>query len=259
VAGATEPRRFPRRAFAYFIALGGTLLVATVSAIGSGLGSRLLDAFDSASPPALISSSATEQVYECGTTVFIPDPEAEKIAAGPVPSGKDWVSFYREHGAVPVGRSESLVSIQGETTRPITLTGINFEVDRRQRPAGRGFSLPCGGPGQGRFLVVDVDRDPPRIVASSEDPKATMDPTSVSPKPIKFPWLVSVTDPLLLTIVAVAERCRCTWRASIPWRSGSKSGEIAIDNGGKGFAVAGDKGLRRYAGSGPKWTEFTVP
>jgi len=259
VADANDPRRTSRRVVAYVIALGGTLLVAAVTAVGSGLGSRVVHSFDSAPAPELISSSATEQITECGTSLFIPSPEAESVASGPVPNGRDWTSFYQSHDATVVGKSESLVSIQGESARPITLTGIEFEVERRQRPPGASFSLPCGGPGQGRFVWVDLDREPPRIVTSSEDPKATVDSATSDSEPITFPWLVSVTDPLLLTIVAATERCRCTWRASIPWRSGSKSGEIKVDNDGKGYAVVGGDDLRQFSGSGPKWSELAPP
>jgi glycosyltransferase involved in cell wall biosynthesis len=38
--------------------------------------------------------------------------------------------------------------------------------------------------------------------------------------PITFPWTVSLTDPLLLYVVAIAEFCACKWSAEIPWVSG---------------------------------------
>jgi hypothetical protein len=63
-----------------------------------------------------------------------------------------------------------------------------------------------------------------------------------------FPWTVSLTDPLLIHIVTIAKRCYCVWRAFVTWRSGSKSGRIAIDNGGKGYEVfgVGRRGLPAY-------------
>jgi hypothetical protein len=260
MADANAPPRITRRVLAYLGVLGGALLAATATAVGTGLGSRLLGVFDSnPAPKALISSSATEQISECGTQIFIRSPQAERIVSNRLSPGRDWPAFYRAHDAVVVGESQPVVSIQGESARPITLTGIDFNVVRKQRAPGAAFSLPCGGPGQGRFLAVDLDQDPPRIIASSEDPTATADPSMASSKPIKFPWLVSVTDPLLLTIVAVTERCHCIWRASITWRSGSRSGELPIDNGGKGYAVVGKNRLRQYSWSGSKWIKLPSP
>jgi len=54
--------------------LGTALLVAIVTAIGSGLGSDFLDLFrGDEEEPDPISYSATEQVSECGTALFVPE------------------------------------------------------------------------------------------------------------------------------------------------------------------------------------------
>jgi hypothetical protein len=60
---------------------------------------------------------------------------------------------------------------------------------------------------------------------------------------------VSITDPLLLQIVAASRRCLCAWRARVTWRSGAKSGRIEVDNGGKGYTVVGDSGVAHYTGA----------
>ena len=226
--------------------------------IGADLGSWASDRFGP--DEVLVSSSATEEITECGTHLFLEEATARDVVSGAVSTDKDWNAFYRRKDAVVVGDSTAEVSIQGESPRTVTLTGIDFKVQRRPRPPGAVFALPCGGPGTGRFISVDVDRDPVRRVASSSDPKATVG--LVSRRPIKFPWTVSITDPLLLYITALSERCYCTWRAVIPWKSGGESGQIAVDNDGEGYDVIGRSGLRNYglaAGAVTKWVLSPVP
>ena len=67
---------------------------------------------------------------------------------------------------------------------------------------------------------------------------------------------MSITDPLLLQIVAASRRCLCTWRARVTWRSGAKSGRIEVDNGGKGYTVVGDSGVAHYTGA-ERWVRFS--
>lgn len=241
------------RAVAAVSALVAALVVAFSETVGAGLGTAFLDLFR-ADPP-LVTSSASEQVHECGTALFVSDPKAQELIAAPVPGSLDWPAFRREHGAAVAGSSVVEVSIQGETARKITLTGVRFEVERRSRPAGAVFSNPCGDALTGRSLTVDLDRTPPAVVASTRDPEGIAGVRDS--RPIRFPWTVSVTDPLLLYIVARTGRCDCTWRATIPWRSGSHTGTIAIDNAGRGYTVIGTERVPYFLNGGDEgWTEF---
>jgi hypothetical protein len=234
-------------------ALVAALAVAFSETVGAGLGTAFLDLFRS--DPPLVTSSAGEQVHECGTPLFVRDPKAQELIAAPVPSGLDWPVFRREHDASVAGSSVVEVSIQGETARTITLTGVDFEVERRSRPAGAVFSNPCGDAVRGRSLTVDLDSTPPGIVASTRDPEGVAGvPDS---RPIRFPWTVSVTDPLLLYIVARTKRCDCTWRATVPWRSGGRTGTLTIDNEGRGYTVVGTDRAPYFLNGGDEgWQEF---
>ena len=156
----------------------------------------------------------------------------------------------RVNDARVADQSVVLVSIQGESARTITLTGIRFDVKRRPQPAGAVFVNPCGDNINGRSLQADLDRAPVAITNSNADPRGVLDPSQRPARPLRFPWTVSVTDPLLLTIVAATKRCFCTWRAAIDWVSGGKSGRLKIDNGGRGYAVVGTEGLRAYFNDG---------
>ena len=65
-------------------------------------------------------------------------------------------------------------------------------------------------------------------------------------RPIRFPWTVSLTDPLLLDVIATTSSCYCVWSAEIPWVSGAHRGTIRIDNHGDGYRLVGTNGLTSY-------------
>ncbi len=250
-----------RRALKFVGGLGAALLVAIATAIGTGLGSNVLDLFgggdDKGNP---ISYSASEQVLECGTHLFVPEKQAKPLISGttttpsPIPN---WEAFRSTNDALVAGKSVIQVSIQGESSRTVTLTAIDFTVDRRPRPSGATFFQPCGDAIYGRYVVADLDRQPVAVTGTADDPKAALDPEDPvrgaarsSYKPISFPWTVSVTDPLLLQVVASTERCYCTWRAEIPWSSGEQTGVISIDNNGRGYTVVGSQGTKEFQNTG---------
>ena len=110
----------------------------------------------------------------------------------------------------------------------------------------------------GRYVEADLDRDAVVVTGSSTDRKAEYIPGVGAQKgryePMRFPWTVSLTDPLLLYVIASTDRCYCTWRANIRWRSGGESGVLAIDNGGRGYRVAGTRGVREYVMGPSGWS-----
>jgi hypothetical protein len=259
-----------RRAWKLLGALGTALLVAMATAIGTGLGSDLLDLFrgdeDEDDP---ISYSASEQIQECGTHLFVPEEQASGLVSGATPTPSpipDWEEFRSSSGGSVADESVVQVSIQGESARTVTLTGIDFTVERRPRPPGAVFLQPCGDAIYGRYVVADLDRQPVSLSGTADDPKATLDPVDPvsgaarsSYKPISFPWTVTVTDPLLLQVVASTKRCSCTWRAEIAWSSGDQTGVIPIDNDGSGYTVVGSQGVEEFTNTGTGksvWTEI---
>jgi hypothetical protein len=253
-----EPTR--RRAWKLLGAVGTALLVAMATAIGTGLGSDVLDLFGDDEEGDPISYSASEQINECGTHLFVPEERASGLVSGAIPTRSpvpDWEAFRRSNGGLVADESVVQVSIQGESSRTVTLTGIDFTADRRPRPPGATFLQPCGDAIYGRYVVVDLDREPVGVSGTADDPEAVLDP--VDPvsgaansryKPISFPWTVSVTDPLLLQIVAATDRCYCTWRAEIAWSSGENTGVIPIDNDGSGYTVVGSEGVEEFENTG---------
>lgn len=208
-----------------------------------------------------ISYSASEIANgECGPGLFLPLASAKTVLGKPVPS--DWGVIARQPGSVSAGSDTVQISIQGESKRTITLTGISFSVTRLTRPNGVTFGGQCGGPTVGRTIVVSLDATPPQIVDSSRDPKGILgevqDGQSIT-RPIRFPWTVSVTDPLLLDIIATSRSCYCAWHAEIPWVSGGQHGTLLVDNDAKQYKVAGEAGLRGYIPNFGRWRDVGVP
>ena len=257
-----------QRSLKVFGALLTALVLAVVTAIGTGIGSSVTDLFKSDDEDAvLITSSATEEVLECGTGLFVPSARAELLVSGERPGALDWRAFRRDNQGAVAAESVVEVSVQGESARTITLTRVDVEVEREPRSRGAVFSNPCGDAIHGRSLHVDLDRTPPAVVRSSADPEGIAGATDAAGrsvyKEIRFPWTVSVTDPLILRVVALTKQCDCTWRAAITWRSGGKSGEVAVDNDGKGYRVVGGEALAHYVssdgrGRGP-WRRVSQP
>ena len=263
---ADEERTSGRRAWKLVGAFATALLVAMAGAIGTGLGSEVLDLFrgdeEKQEPKKRepISFSATEQIQECGTHLFLPEKQARGLLSGATPTPSpigDWEAFRSSNGGHVADESVVQVSFQGESSRTVTLTGIHFTAERRPRPPGAIFLQPCGDAIHGRYVVADLDRQPVQVSGTADDPEAVLDPVNPvsgaagsSFKPISFPWTVSVTDPLLLQVVASTKRCSCTWRAEIAWSSGEQTGVIPIDNDGSGYTVVGSAGARAFSNTG---------
>lgn len=225
----------------------GTVVLATVVAFSSGLGTKTAEKIGRGSSP-LLTYSISIQPVECFSGIFLPDDTAREVLERPPP--ENWDAIEAASGAIPVGRDDIQVSIQGESERKITLTGITVHVRHRPIPNGDAFYRPCGGPFIGRALEVALGKSPPQIIASSAERRGMVQPEdSVRrySRPIRFPWTVSVTDPLLLDVLGNAEHCYCTWAAEIPWVSGAARGVIQINDEGKEFHVMSRQGLTEHA------------
>lgn len=243
-----------RRKWAAGVATG--VLIGTLTGIVLAAGAWALGwLWSSDAPP--VSASVEELGSECGSKTFLPADRARATLRRGIDGFVDWERFQSQPDAAFAEYDMVQVSIQGESARKVTLTGIEFEVERRPRPAGAIFLAPCGGPLIGRGFEVDVEAAPPRVLVSSAGPEAELGPGGTlnrDLRPIAFPWTVSLTDPLLLYVVATARSCYCVWRAEIPWESGGERGTIAIDDAGSGFVVVGREGVPSYTISGEGWT-----
>jgi hypothetical protein len=243
----------------WFLAGIGTVLLAAFTAIASGLGGKAVE-WITTTEPVLLTYSADEQFYECGSMTYLPTAKAVVALRRDWP--RDWEAFNTQPGGTLAESDVIQVSIQGESDRKITLTGIAFDVTRRQRRDGAVFSAACGGPLTGRGVRVNLETSPPQVLSSSNSPDGLL-PVSGGEGPrasqLSFPWTVSLTDPLLLYVVADARSCDCIWKARIPWVSGAEKGTIEIDNEGRGYRVVGGEGLAAYAPDTGGWRMWRQP
>jgi hypothetical protein len=231
----------------------GTIALAAAVAFASGLGNRAAESVGN-SEDAPISYSVEEISPSCFSGTFLPEEAAKEILAQPADPAAELMKL--DPAAAAAGRDMVQVAIQGESERKVTLTGIEFIVEGSPPPKGAAFYFPCGDATVGRVLEVDLDTVPPQITASSAEVGGSLGTYEGRPlsRPIRFPWTVSLTDPLLLHIVATTDRCYCTWTAEIAWVSGSKRGVIPVDNKGGGFRVIDADGVDSYgAGPGGRW------
>jgi hypothetical protein len=138
-------------------------ILAVLTGFAGGFGTKLADVVSSGNPK-LLSYSVEALESRCFGGEFIPQPAVKKVLEeGP----GNWEAVEDQPGAVPVTQDIVQVSIQGESARKITLTGIEVHASRRARPAGASFAEACGGPIEGRALEVDLDADPPKVVDST--------------------------------------------------------------------------------------------
>lgn len=250
--GVEQKKRHPGRW------LGATLVsivVAGATAFAVGIGSHEADKVESSQ--TTLSYSESEPARGCDLGMYLPESSVRSLVAKPPP--QSFSVIEHQPGAVAADTGYVQVSIQGESERTAVLTGIRFNVHRAELPAGAAFGQQCGGPIEGRVIEADLDATPPRVTATDSDPNGILggeqDGHSLS-TPITFPWTVSVTDPLLLYVITQAKApCYCTWTAELPWVSGGRRGTIMVNNGGKGYTVAGGA-LTSYSYARGFWERF---
>lgn len=207
------------------IGVAGAVALALKSGLAPGAADRIGGLFSSNAPVSYSVSSLDQEPCE-GGGAFVPDP-AGRVVLEHGPPG-EWSDLYGYPGASFLRDSRVEVSIQGESQRTVTLTGISFRVTHLgRRPRGVGFSGQCGGGAGGRYIEADLDSTPPRVMFAKSVFRNRI-------RPIRFPWTVSLTDPLLLY-------------------SGSKRGVILIGDPSKGFRLVGDRGLRPYVPGADGW------
>jgi hypothetical protein len=181
----------------------------------------------------LIAVRKTDYPCEGGWVVRKP-PSA--IPRPPSSFSSDWGAWVRVTGAADNGATRVTVTIQARPGQIAYITGIHFNVLKRRPPIrGTLVYMPCGGSVLGRFVDVDLDYKPPRIIGTSSDPNALVGQISNNFAPLKLPYEISNIGGLVLIVYAQVKKCDCIWSADILWSSDGRNGSTRIDNHGTPF------------------------
>jgi hypothetical protein len=147
------------------------------------------------------------------------------------------------------------VTIQGSSSVQIILTGIQFVVVHRGTGKIKGglVSIPCGGPMEARYLVVDLDHRPADIVASARDPFPAPSSQPWQGTRVSFPYSVTDTSGEVFKIIAFTHG-DVTWYARLFWSVDGKNGQSIISGGGKPFeTAASNRAAAVYGYNGHNW------
>jgi hypothetical protein len=169
-------------------------------------------------------------------------PPPPPIGTGVVEARRRWAEAL---GGADAGSSMIVVTVQGRSARSVVLQGLRVRVvARRPPPGGATVAAACGGPLSVRLVSVDLDRSPPAVVGTAMpdgDPAAAKELT-----PVRFPYVVSETDPEQFAIEASTKRCDCSWTAELLWVDRGRPGVTRIDDGGEPFRTIATRNAPTY-------------
>jgi hypothetical protein len=138
------------------------------------------------------------------------------------------------------------VTVTGREDRAVTITAVDLIVTKRVPAlAGVVVSNPCGGPGESPFLEYNLDGERPRLLSSASVPMYKGD-DHWRFTPMRYPWTVTKTDTVTLTVFATTESHTCDWILRVKWRSGEEEGESKLGTKEEPFRVAAVAGSKRY-------------
>jgi hypothetical protein len=179
----------------------------------------------------------------CGTYLFRPGDEPSDSPRNHV---NEFNSFLRDHRAVQAANygtygyiSKLVIGITGLEKSPVTLTDVSFEIVDRSAAglSGVQFSGQCGSSTTGKFMVVDLNKPQPTILASNADPNATWGSEAVNLEPIRFPYTVKDDDSEAFYVMAELQEGYVAYRIKIGWMYKDRVGTTTIDNSGIPFEV----------------------
>ena len=174
--------------------------------------------------------------------------------SGGVSGGEEWSRWAESVRGVPADAAKGttggylVLIVQGRTDAQVTITNIKFKAVKRDPAFSGTFAYTnCGaGPGEIRWLDVDLDMEPPQVSADFAEwhpelrPGASTETSASERRPISFPYnlMVSKSETETFLISAHTEDCDCTWIGQLDWASQGRTGSLPIDNNGAPFRTA---------------------
>jgi hypothetical protein len=164
-------------------------------------------------------------------------------AKGPTRGGQTWVSDPGAWGAVEASDIQVQLDVSTNSPHPIILTGIRADVIRR-RPAIKGTVVnvepPICAPPTFQIGTIDLDTAPPSwIYPGTPAARADDDDTT----PIKFPYLVSESNPIPFVLTITTLHCDCTWNLEIDWSEGATFGKSIVTDNDQPFQTTASANL----------------
>jgi hypothetical protein len=187
-------------------------------------------------------------------------------ALGPPPANRfDLANWARSQGGIAAtdygtlgSLLKVLVTIRGTASTPVTVTGLTFEVTKRVVGglSGTVVEEDCGSETYARYAEVDLDKDPPEIVASS-DKTVGWDSSALAVTPIRFPYKVTDTDSESILLLAHTHDY-VEWVGHLSWTDGKNQGtELISMQGGKPIQITHiKKAMGNYLPSSAGWQKI---
>jgi hypothetical protein len=251
--------------------LAAVLLLAagtgTVLAVRSGSGGTSAHSPDSAGEPPGSPSSLPftwtlryndDDSNLCRGWVFGRQPSEIPV----LPAERLTEAWARDLGGVDADRTDVTVTLQGRSATAVVLQSVRARVLSR-RPPLAGFPLlaasGCGEAVSPRYFSVDLDADPPAVVAESgsreeEDPASPGLSRIVEVPAVSFPFRISQSEVEIFVVNGSTRMFDVTWELEIDWVSDGQPGTIRIPGDGSPFRTTASSGDTFYYLEDGRWT-----
>lgn len=172
--------------------------------------------------------------------------QIDALAAGSLPdNSRNWQTWRPAAGGASASPGKVEIFVKGKPGVDVFLTGLHVTVlDRRPPLMGTVVGAPCGDATEFRWLDVDLDYYPTRVIPHYDAELAVAAPSEWRRTPIKFPYKISASASEGFLITARTKNCDCAWIAKLSWSStDGRSDTIQIDDHGKPFRTTSDRHL----------------
>ncbi|KES07899.1 DNA-binding protein [Streptomyces toyocaensis] len=156
----------------------------------------------------------------------------------PPPIEDDATAWVAAERAVSSGEQYVRLTVQGTGARTVVVEGITVRVAGKRAPLAwndyaMGYpGVGCGGGVPTRAFTVALDAARPALTPKSGHRD--------------FPFKVSESDPEVYYVTADASAYDVSWYLELKWSSGSRSGTLVVDDGGRPFRTSGNNGRPAY-------------
>ncbi|GAA2267237.1 hypothetical protein GCM10010145_47130 [Streptomyces ruber] len=173
---------------------------------------------------------------------IVPDKTFDDVTPLPGPDSTDgylyaspaeWKQWKNRVGAVSAGRHLLKLSLQGGSSKAVTIHGMDVTADCHDPVPGVHLVYPgAGGLPSRHFRIILDEPGGPTVTPYGKTGEERPDP-----EPAQFPFYVSESE-LEYFVLDVQVRSRsCTWRATLHWNVDGRQGTTEIGDDSTAFRV----------------------